>query len=140
VATIIRIPLFYLNVIDENLIAIWFNWCGSFIGTISTVVPLQFVHHFYKHGSFVQMSMSDRLWFCFGVCVIYAAALIVCAVTIYLEVTDVEVVLLVWRIYFFVNASVEIGMMFWSLLLVDRQSGNDKTKTKGIKKHLMVRR
>eukprot|EP00299_Pterocystis_sp_00344_P007362 c2354_g1_i2.p1 GENE.c2354_g1_i2~~c2354_g1_i2.p1 ORF type:complete len:344 (+),score=57.64 c2354_g1_i2:96-1034(+) len=136
-STIARIPIVYTNSQDSVHIMIWFNWSGSFIATLSTVLPCNFVHHYLKHSAFTSMSMFGRLAGCLFVVLLYCLALLACVVVIATEVTTAETVLFVWRVFFFANAGLESAMIFWSLIII-RQHSKDRSKSRNTQRHLVI--
>eukprot|EP00299_Pterocystis_sp_00344_P006421 c18262_g1_i1.p1 GENE.c18262_g1_i1~~c18262_g1_i1.p1 ORF type:complete len:216 (-),score=27.11 c18262_g1_i1:50-697(-) len=50
--------------------------------------------------------------------------------------TDLQV-LFVWRVFFFANAAIESGMIFWSLLLI-RNLTHSQNRTKSMQSHLLI--
>eukprot|EP00299_Pterocystis_sp_00344_P018623 c9294_g1_i4.p1 GENE.c9294_g1_i4~~c9294_g1_i4.p1 ORF type:complete len:370 (+),score=55.50 c9294_g1_i4:30-1139(+) len=137
IGTIVRIPIYYSGSQSPENIMIWFNWSGSFIATLSTVLPTEFVHHYTKYGALVPMSMHARLIGCVTVAIVYCCALIVCALVIYAEVTTSKTVLFVWRIFFFANAAVEVTMLAWNFILIRKYATSIKN-VRGIQLHLAI--
>jgi hypothetical protein len=126
-STVLRLPLLYLHPVRPEYITIWFNWGGSLIVTISSVVPFQWVFHFARlpPGSFVQLPTHDRLWFCVGVVGVYIVALITTVFCLGFEVVTPVEVLFVWRVFFFLNAGIEAVLLTWCLVLIRR---SDRTR------------
>jgi hypothetical protein len=137
-STIVRLPLVYLRVdMDPDIITIWFNWTGSFIVTISTVVPFQWVYHFSRlpSGSFVQLPAHDRLNYCLKVTFFYLVALVgtILALVI-LGAAYHDQILKVWRSFFFINAAAEAFFLSRCLIFIRRMGGENQ-----LQRHLWVR-
>eukprot|EP00299_Pterocystis_sp_00344_P012753 c6165_g1_i1.p1 GENE.c6165_g1_i1~~c6165_g1_i1.p1 ORF type:complete len:265 (-),score=19.67 c6165_g1_i1:164-958(-) len=137
ISNIARVPLVWTNVGNQEYITIWFNLTGSLIVTLSIVLPCEFVYHYRKYGALVPMSMKNRLVGCLVVVLVYCALLAVTVLVISFDVTNAGLVLLIWRLFFFLNAIVECVLLCWNLMIV-RRFILDHDRFQSIQRHLLV--
>eukprot|EP00299_Pterocystis_sp_00344_P019012 c9468_g1_i1.p1 GENE.c9468_g1_i1~~c9468_g1_i1.p1 ORF type:complete len:286 (-),score=55.00 c9468_g1_i1:23-880(-) len=120
VATVIHVPIIHKNLLNADVIRVFFNWAGCLSGTISTISPLRFALH-YSTNRFPRFEKIDSNFVplaCTATCAVYLIVGIASLVSTDFEDEALKRLLEGWRIVFFINSAIEIVVLVWGWIVI----------------------